>query len=72
MSRTLNDLTGQRFGMLTVIERAPRRGKAGNARWFCRCDCGNLADHRGQHLTSGKVTACGCQMAGGKTRVAHL
>ena len=34
------DLTGQRFGNLTVIE---RRGsdKYKNALWLCKCDCGN-------------------------------
>lgn len=35
------DLTGQRFGMLTVLEPA-EIGKRGVKRWLCRCDCGNL------------------------------
>lgn len=33
------DLTGQRFGKWTVIERKSN-GKGKNARWLCRCDCG--------------------------------
>ena len=38
----LRDLTGKRFGMLTVLHRAqedyPR------VYWTCRCDCGNVID----------------------------
>lgn len=35
------DLTGQKFGRLTVIERAANRGPRGVSAWCCRCDCGN-------------------------------
>lgn len=35
----LIDLTGQRFGRLTVIERA-ENSPNGAAKWVCRCDCG--------------------------------
>ena len=34
------DLTGQKFNMLTVIERAPNVGH--NTAWYCRCDCGKI------------------------------
>lgn len=34
------DLTGMKFGRLTVIERAGKT-KQGNALWKCKCDCGN-------------------------------
>ena len=34
------DLTGKRFGRLTVISRA-EKDKFGHPRWLCRCDCGN-------------------------------
>ena len=40
----LNDLTGLKFGRLTVIERAEDSiTKKGNrfTRWLCICDCGN-------------------------------
>ena len=39
-----NDLTGQKFGRLTVIERVEDAiTEKGNrfARWHCNCDCGN-------------------------------
>ena len=34
------DITGQRFGRLTVVACAGRT-KRGNTIWTCRCDCGN-------------------------------
>lgn len=34
------DLTGQRFGHLTVLEYAGKVG--GYNAWKCRCDCGNV------------------------------
>lgn len=52
------DLTGQRFGMLTVVERAPNRGK--DTMWLCRCDCGNEIASTPSHLKSGHTKSCGC------------
>lgn len=54
------DLTGQRFGALTVTGRAIR----GNGRtlWNCRCDCGNKCVQEGYNLRQGIVTSCGCGM----------
>lgn len=64
MGRPAIDLTGQRFGYLTVIERAgSRRGK--NARksfyplWRCLCDCGNEIIARGPGLKNGGTLSCG-------------
>lgn len=36
------DITGQRYGSLTVIGRAdkPSNNTRGEAYWLCRCDCG--------------------------------
>lgn len=55
----LNDLTGQRFGRLTVVSLAgwttDRRAK-----WLCQCDCGRYHIVRGSHLQSGNVQSCGC------------
>lgn len=55
----LKDLTGQRFGRLTVIGRA---GKAndGHIRWKCRCDCGNECEVIGKDLRRGHTQSCGC------------
>jgi hypothetical protein len=55
----LIDLTGQKFGRLTVIERSVS-GKHGNARWLCRCDCGGQKTARSGHLIQGRTKSCGC------------
>ena len=58
------DLTGQRFGRLTVIERAkdyvmPSGDKS--IRWLCKCDCGNEITVNGKALTRKNGTkSCGC------------
>lgn len=55
----LIDLTGQRFGRLVVIERAPNR-KDKRARWKCRCDCGNIVEVNGKRLRNEETHSCGC------------
>lgn len=54
------DLTGERFGRLLVLKQAPRLAKDRNARWSCRCDCGQKAIVRTDLLCSGLTTSCGC------------
>ena len=58
MGRKAIDLTGQRFGKLTVIEKAETLNK--NARFKCRCDCGNEMIVESQKLRNGKTNSCGC------------
>lgn len=53
------DLTGQKFGRLTVKERA-ENSKQNRARWKCICDCGREVIVEGQHLRSGVTKSCGC------------
>ena len=52
------DLTGQRFGMLTVIARAVN-DPAGKAMWNFICDCGNEKTVRQEYLKKGTPN-CGC------------
>lgn len=54
----LIDLTGQRFGMLTVLNRADNKGK--RTMWNCLCDCGNKAVVGGSNLKNGNTRSCGC------------
>lgn len=54
----LKDITGQRFGRLTVIEQA--ESKNNHARWVCKCDCGNKRIVYGSSLFSGETKSCGC------------
>jgi hypothetical protein len=60
--RKLIDLTGQRFGMLTVIERAPNSLK-GDIRWLCKCDCDNTKVVLAYSLTGSETKSCGCSTA---------
>lgn len=56
------DLTGQRFGRWTVVDRAPDRifsGKRSTA-WNCICDCGKEKIVKGASLKNGKSVSCGC------------
>lgn len=55
-----NDLTGRRFGMLTVLSEAPLT-KEGHTVWNCLCDCGNVVQVEGRQLLSGNRISCGCQ-----------
>lgn len=57
-SRTI-DLTGKRFGKLTVLEKVSKTPK-GQAIWLCVCDCGNLCNKRADVLKSGNSNSCGC------------
>ena len=53
------NLTGQKFGRLTVLYELPER-KNGKIQWRCRCDCGNEKDVLSTSLTSGHTQSCGC------------
>lgn len=58
MSGKIIDLTGQKFGKLTVIERDI--SKIGNgAYWFCQCECGNIKSIHGNSLRRGVTKSCG-------------
>lgn len=54
------DLTGMKFGRLTVLERANKTGNSGQAYWKCSCECGKLVIIRGTSLTSKHTVSCGC------------
>ena len=54
------NLTGQKFGLLTVIERCKENTKQGKPQWLCKCDCGNTHTVSAASLKSGKVKSCGC------------
>ncbi len=58
----LIDLTGERFGRLTVIEKSTDKSqfKSTSARWYCLCDCGNEKAYAAQALRKGVTKSCGC------------
>ncbi len=57
------DMTGQRFGRLTVLRVAPisRNGKNHGRHWWVKCDCGS-GEKRvgGTNLRQGILNSCGC------------
>ena len=56
----VKDETGKTYGYLTVLYRTFDFRK-GEARWHCKCKCGNECDVSGAHLRNGSVQSCGCK-----------
>ena len=54
-----DNLIGQTFGRLTVIEKTDLR-KNRKILWKCRCSCGNICLEMGYLLKNGQVKSCGC------------
>ncbi len=54
------DLTGQRFGKLTVQYATEKRADQGSVVWQCLCACGNECEVTARRLLRGKVRSCGC------------
>lgn len=52
------DLTGNKYGMLTAIERAGA-DNLGKAQWRCSCECGASVIVLAQHLKAGNTRSCG-------------
>ncbi len=72
MTKMPNDLTGQRFGSLTVLGRGesyriqtlyPDGGKRWitKTRYICRCDCGKETLVIRGNLIAGNTRGCGCK-----------
>jgi hypothetical protein len=60
MSRLI-DLTGKRFGRLTVLCMLDKQHyRDGKPSWRCKCDCGNVCEATGRSLREGNKKSCGC------------
>lgn len=61
MGEHYKDITGQKFGMLTAVEKVDFVGKR-EAYWKCLCDCGNETIVSGHSLRrkDGGIKSCGC------------
>lgn len=59
---SFRDLTGKRFGYLTVLSLHSRSSRSARTRtkWLCKCDCGNEVVVQANNLTSGNTKSCGC------------
>ena len=58
--RNFIDMTGQRFGKLTVLHEAEKEAGKKGVYWVCQCDCGNTREYSEKYIRSGKVQSCGC------------
>lgn len=61
--RVREDLTGRKFGRLTVIGRGKdsiRNNGAEIPTWVCKCECGNIVSVEQCLLKSGGTKSCGC------------
>ena len=57
--RQLIDITGQRFGLLTVLSKSDYQGGDG-IYWNVRCDCGTEKVVSGHAMKKGAIISCGC------------
>lgn len=54
------NIIGQRFNRLVVIEDDGTRSSKGEIKWLCHCDCGDLYHALGYRLRNGLTKSCGC------------
>ena len=54
------DLTGKRFGQITVIRKDTSNHGDTRVRWICHCTCGKEWSVRGTNLRAGNTKSCGC------------
>lgn len=69
---TKDEMTGQIFGQLKVLERAQKDPdlKSRCLRYKCECSCGKIIEVNGNSLRTGHTTSCGCSRKG--TNVKNL
>lgn len=66
------DMTGQKFGKLTVIRRNYPNARDGHQKWLCKCECGIEKAINRSSLMSGNTKSCGCfrkEYMSNKTRI---
>lgn len=57
----MSDLTGRKFGKLTVLKIAePNSTKIGKRSYRCICECGKLRQVTASNLVTGNTKSCGC------------
>lgn len=66
----LKDLTGQKFGELVVLERAPNQENV--TMWKCKCSCGVIKNVAGVNLLQGKTKSCGCLKSIGEENIKKI
>lgn len=65
------DLTGQKFGKLTVVKMSDKRNKSGLRLWECLCECGHTTYATSSILHTGSKISCGCVNSRGELKIAN-
>lgn len=60
MNRKIEDLTGQKFGKMTVLGRDTDI-QSKRTYWMCQCECGTIKSCRADSLKDGSIVSCGCR-----------
>lgn len=60
MKYNKKDLTGKKFGKLSVLAKTNNRADGGSVVWQCKCDCGNIVEISSKKLVNGLAVSCGC------------
>lgn len=69
-ARKREDLTGKRFGKLTVTEFSHIENQT--SYWNCMCDCGTPVIEPISMLNSGHVLSCGCLNSAGELNITQI
>lgn len=67
--KCVKDLTGMKFGILTVVKRTDKN-KSGNVQWICKCDCGETTVVSSSNLLRNHTVSCGCVISTGEVLLA--
>ena len=59
MSRLI-DLTGNKYGRLTVLHKDTERKTNSGSYWVCQCNCGKIKSIKSSSLRRGEIESCGC------------
>lgn len=71
--KNMDDLTGKKFGKLTVIKRDFEKTDASKqAFWWCICDCGEKVSVGRSSLKSGATRSCGCLKSKGEEKISKI
>lgn len=70
--RNENDLTGQKFGMLTAIKKMDIKNLKNEYLWLFKCDCGENYIASGTQVKNGHIFSCGCIKSKGEQLIRKI
>lgn len=68
----INNILGQKFNSLTVVEMTDKRRSGGDVIWKCQCDCGNFTYASASDLRNERIKSCGCLKSIGEQIINNL